>query len=115
MKYQVPSHSRRACLCRDGSYSRKCCDQDDYFTQGIGSISSYDPEPYQGYRIRGCSDSHEHNVHFHGTLTVGDVYYIVLQNGHSGCHTIIEERNSEGIHINTATRYDDCDACSAAN
>ena len=38
MKYQVPQDNRRACLCRDGSYSTKCCDPDDYFTQGIGSI-----------------------------------------------------------------------------
>lgn len=38
MKYNVPSHDRRACLCRDGSYSKKCCDPDDYFAQGIGSI-----------------------------------------------------------------------------
>lgn len=38
MRHQVPSHSKRGCLCRDGSYSRECCDPDDYFTQGIGSI-----------------------------------------------------------------------------
>lgn len=37
-RFQVPSGDRRACLCRDGSYSKKCCDSDDYFGQGIGSI-----------------------------------------------------------------------------
>ncbi len=38
MRYNVPQDNRRACLCRDGSYSTKCCDPDDYFAQGIGSI-----------------------------------------------------------------------------
>jgi len=37
-RYQVPQDNRRACLCRDGSYSTKCCNQDDYFAQGIGSV-----------------------------------------------------------------------------
>jgi len=37
-RYQVPQDNRRACLCRDGSYSTKCCNQDDYFAQGIGTI-----------------------------------------------------------------------------
>lgn len=37
-RYQVPQDNRRACLCRDGSYSTKCCNADDYFAQGIGSI-----------------------------------------------------------------------------
>jgi len=35
-KYQVPQDNRRACLCRDGRYSRECCDPDDYYSQGIG-------------------------------------------------------------------------------
>ena len=43
-KYQVPSNDRRACLCRDGSYSKKCCDPDDYFAQGIGSIHAGDTD-----------------------------------------------------------------------
>lgn len=38
MKYQVPQDNRRACLCRDGSYSTKCCNPEDYFAEGIGSI-----------------------------------------------------------------------------
>ena len=37
--YNVPSSNTRACLCRDGTYSRSCCNQDDYFAQGIGSIT----------------------------------------------------------------------------
>ena len=115
MRYNVPQDNRRACLCRDGSYSTKCCDPDDYFSQGIGSIYAHDPEPFTGYRIRRCSDLHESNVHYHGTLTVGDVYYIVLQNGHEACYTVIEQHAAEGIHIASVTHYNDCDACIAAN
>lgn len=37
--YNVPSNNKRGCLCRDGTYSRSCCDPDDYFAQGIGSIT----------------------------------------------------------------------------
>lgn len=38
-RYQVPQGSNRACLCRDGSYSIDCCNSDDYFSEGIGSIT----------------------------------------------------------------------------
>lgn len=38
-RYNVPSNNRRACLCRDGTYSRECCDPDDYYSQGIGNIT----------------------------------------------------------------------------
>jgi|TARA_R100000482_G_scaffold124887_1_gene79654 hypothetical protein len=35
----VPQDDRRGCLCWDtNTYSRECCDGDDYHTQGIGSI-----------------------------------------------------------------------------
>lgn len=37
--YNVPSNNKRGCLCRDGTYSRSCCDSDDYFAQGIGSLT----------------------------------------------------------------------------
>ena len=110
-----PQNNKRACLCPDGSYSINCCDG-SFQAQGIGNITGHIHDtPYQGYRIAGCSDAHEHNVHYHGTLTVGAVYYIELENGHTGCHTILEERNHEGIHINTATLYSDCSECIAAN
>ncbi len=110
-----PKGGKRGCLCADNTYSSKCCDG-SHQGQGIGNITGHlHDTPYQGYRIAGCDDSHEHNVHYHGTLTVGAVYYIVLENGHAGCHTILEERISEGIHINTATLYNDCAACTAAN
>lgn len=35
-----PQDDRRACLCRDGTYSRKCCDG-SYYAQGIGNITKY--------------------------------------------------------------------------
>ncbi len=38
IKYNVPTTDQRACLCRNGTYSKKCCDPSDYFHQGIGSI-----------------------------------------------------------------------------
>lgn len=34
----IPHNERRACLCRDGRYSRKCCGK-DYYNQGIGNIT----------------------------------------------------------------------------
>jgi len=40
IKYNVPGPGRRACLCRDtDTYSIDCCDEKDYMTQGIGSIT----------------------------------------------------------------------------
>lgn len=32
-----PREGRRACLCKDGTYSRKCC-KGELINQGIGSI-----------------------------------------------------------------------------
>ena len=44
MKYPIPRGSRRACLCRDGeTYSIDCCEE-DYFSQGIGSITLDPPD-----------------------------------------------------------------------
>lgn len=38
-KYNVPGKgSKRGCLCRDNTYSRKCCKDDDYMAQGIGKV-----------------------------------------------------------------------------
>jgi|TARA_B100001059_G_scaffold56521_1_gene51548 uncharacterized protein YchJ len=37
-KHAVPRDSKRACLCRDGSYSKKCCGE-DYYSQGIGNVT----------------------------------------------------------------------------
>jgi len=39
-RYNVPNTNKRACLCRDGhTYSRSCCDDQDYMRQGIGSLT----------------------------------------------------------------------------
>jgi len=35
-----PQNDRRACLCPDGTYSRKCCDG-SFEAQGIGNITRY--------------------------------------------------------------------------
>lgn len=35
-----PQNDRRACLCPDGTYSRKCCDG-SFQAQGIGNITRY--------------------------------------------------------------------------
>tara|TARA_R110002049_G_scaffold202460_2_gene372981 strand:- start:1476 stop:1673 length:198 start_codon:yes stop_codon:yes gene_type:complete len=37
-KYNIPKNSKEACLCRDGSYSKKCCGK-DYYSQGIGNVT----------------------------------------------------------------------------
>jgi hypothetical protein len=37
-RHAVPTNDRRACLCRDGSYSKKCCGK-DYYNQGIGNVT----------------------------------------------------------------------------
>tara|TARA_Y100001937_G_scaffold120597_1_gene178076 strand:+ start:515 stop:661 length:147 start_codon:yes stop_codon:yes gene_type:complete len=34
----IPFSKKRGCLCRDGSYSRKCCGK-DYYSQGIGNVT----------------------------------------------------------------------------
>ena len=33
-----PRNKKRGCLCRDGSYSRDCCDG-TYFAQGVGNVT----------------------------------------------------------------------------
>lgn len=110
-----PRNSRRACLCPDGTYSRKCCDG-TLEAQGIGNITGHvHSTPYQGYHIEHCDDGHHHNAHYHGELSVGATYYMVLGNNHRGCYTILEERGSEGIHIVSAELYSDCETCISAN
>jgi hypothetical protein len=111
-----PKGGKRGCLCPDGkTYSSKCCDG-SLQAQGIGNITGeIVTSPYQGYEIQGCEDSHIHHAHYHGELTVGGIYYIELENGHNGCHTVLREVGSEGIHIDSATVYETCEECTAAN
>ena len=109
-----PRDSSRGCLCWDTlTYSRDCCDG-SLHAQGIGSIYGHtNNTPYQGYRIERCSDNHHQNVHYHGALVVGKIYNLTLENGHSGCYTVVQEQHQEGIHINSVSSpFDTCVACS---
>lgn len=36
--YPVPRDKKMGCLGRDGTYSRKNCDDKDYFSQGVGNV-----------------------------------------------------------------------------
>jgi hypothetical protein len=112
-----PQNDKRACLCKDGRYSRKCCDG-SFQAQGIGNITGETlTGVWNGYLITACSDQHTHHAHIHdATLTVGKTYYLTLENNHNECYTITSEHHSEGIHINSASvEYVDCTECEAAN
>ena len=112
-----PKGKRRACLCKDNTYSIKCCDG-SLRAQGIGRITGEDLSGvWYGYIIERCSNGHTHHVHMHDTqLIVGKTYYLTLENNHNACYTVTAEHHSEGIHINTASIvYDDCTTCEDAN
>jgi hypothetical protein len=112
-----PKNSRRGCLCKDNTYSRKCCDG-SLLAQGIGKTKGeVITGVWYGYVIESCSDAHTHHVHIHDTpLEVGKTYYLTLENNHNECYTVLEESQAEGIHINTASiSYDDCTECEDAN
>jgi hypothetical protein len=112
-----PKNSRRGCLCKDNTYSRKCCDG-SLLAQGIGKTTGeVITGVWYGYVIERCSNAHTHHVHIHDTtLEVGKTYYLTLENNHNECYTVLEESQAEGIHINTASvSYDDCTECEDAN
>jgi hypothetical protein len=114
-----PKGGRRACLCKDNTYSIKCCDG-SLRAQGIGRITGLQtpvPSGSYGYYVQACEDGHNHHVHIHDTeLVVGKTYYLTLENNHNECYTILEESQAEGIHINTASiAYDNCTTCEDAN
>lgn len=108
---------KRACLCKNGTYSSKCCDG-DLWAQGIGNISGEDlPNGINQYRVRHCENSKEHNIHVHsGSLTIGAVYYINFQNpNHDGCHEVISAATGAGLHVLSTTLYTDCADCQTQN
>jgi hypothetical protein len=108
---------KRACLCKDGTYSRKCCDG-GLWAQGIGNITGEQVENgVNTYKVQHCENSREHNIHLHeGTLVIGAVYYIRFQNpNHDGCHTVVSAGNGQGLHINSVTLYSDCTDCQTQN
>jgi len=112
-----PRSSRRGCLCKDNTYSVKCCDG-SLQAQGIGNISGHTAvgDEYY-YRVQRCGHSMKKEIHLHGTeLVVGNVYYLQFENsGHSNCYTVLNVSASGEHHVESSTLYDDCDACIAAN
>tara|TARA_R100001460_G_scaffold35948_1_gene69081 strand:- start:470 stop:838 length:369 start_codon:yes stop_codon:yes gene_type:complete len=111
----VPSGSRRGCMCKDGTYSRKCCDG-TLRSQGVGRIRAIAPKSNM-YRVEFCSDGHKHNVWSDTiSLVVGNVYHLTLKNNHhTGCYTVLRTTTEVGLEIESITLYDDCTACIAAN
>lgn len=107
-----PTNGKRACLCEDNTYSRKCCDG-SLQAQGIGNITGTIPVTIYKYVATRCSDSHVSHVHIHGTeLLVGKTYYLTLENGQNNCYTITQTHHSEGIHINSiSVPYNNCSSC----
>jgi hypothetical protein len=108
-----PRDSKRGCLCRDGSYSRDCCDG-SYYAQGVGSVTKTDTTYY--YTATSCSGGTKH-IHTHGIeLNVNSVYYLFFKhNNHSGCYTISATRNNGHFEVYKVTNYNDCNACISAN
>ncbi len=112
-----PTNNRRGCLCKNGTYSRKCCDG-TLRAQGVGRITGESPSGNEYYyRVQRCSHSEHKEIHLHDTqLVVGNVYYLHFENsGHSNCYTVLNVSSSGEHHIDTATLYNDCTACLAAN
>ena len=112
-----PRESRRACLCDNGLYSRKCCNG-RMINQGIGNIyGEASLGKWYGYEVEDCSTLKVHHIHVHDTpLEVGKTYYFVMENSDNGCHRVLNERQSEGVHAEaTSIAYDDCTECQAAN
>lgn len=107
---------KRACLCKDGTYSTKCCDG-SIWAQGIGNIHAEVPNGANKYIVQHCENSKQHHVHIVGTtLTLGSVYYFNFQNSHhDGCHTVISETSGGGLNILSATLYTDCTDCQTQN
>ena len=112
-----PRESRRACLCDNGLYSRKCC-RGNVINQGIGNLygESLNGKWY-GYEVEDCVTQHVHHIHVHDTpLEVGKTYYFVMENNDNGCHKVLNSRHSEGVHAEaTSIAYEDCAECQAAN
>ena len=55
----------RACLCKDGTYSRKCCDG-GLWAQGIGNIYAEVPNGANKYVVQHCENSKQHHVSIEG-------------------------------------------------
>ena len=112
-RYSSPTSDKRACLCKDNSYSRKCC-TGELSAQGIGNITKTSVTRY--YTATNCSGGTKH-IHTHDLeLTVGNIYYLVfVHHNHTDCYTITATSESGYFEISTATAYSNCTACQTAN
>jgi|TARA_R110000824_G_scaffold49549_1_gene139092 hypothetical protein len=108
-----PTGQSRACLCPDGTYSRKCCDG-SLQAQGIGNITKVSVTRY--YTAINCSGGTKH-IHTHDIeLTVGNIYYLTfVHHNHTDCYTITATRDSGKFEVSSVSAYSDCNACIAAN
>ena len=115
----VPHNGKRACLCRDGSYSKKCCGQDHY-SQGIGNITGSQSIPSEtdySYHVQRYNHNQKKHVHGSTELVIGNVYYFdLVHDGHDGCYTVLnQDQTASGFLWNTVTPYNDCTECESAN
>ena len=113
-KNASPQNDKRACLCKDGvTYSTECCDG-SLQAQGIGNITKTSVTRY--YTATNCNGGIKH-IHTHDLqLTVGNIYYLVfVHHNHTDCYTITATRNNGHFEITTATAYNNCTTCQAAN
>ena len=111
----APSGSRRGCMCKNGTYSRTCCDG-TLRSQGVGRISALSSKENM-YRVEFCADGHKHNIWSDTiSLVVGNVYHLTLKNSHhTGCYTVLRTTTEVGLEIQSVNLYDNCTACLAAN
>ena len=119
MKYPIPDGNKRACLCKNGTYSKKCCG-DGYYSQGIGNVTGSQTLPRAGdysYHVQRCNHNQKKHVHGSTELVIGNVYYFdLVHDGHDGCYTVLnQDQTAAGFRWNSVTAYNDCDACVAAN
>jgi len=111
----IPHNGRRACLCRDGRYSRECCGG-DYFNQGIGNITSTLVTPSSGqygYKMQLCGHNKTHHFFGDTELTVGNTYYVDSEHdAKDGCYEVLSrDDETAGHEWEKAFGYSDCDQC----
>lgn len=113
-----PRESRRACLCANGTYSRKCCNG-NMINQGIGSVYgvSVTDNTVYAYLVTNCANGHQHHVNITGQeLIIGLIYYMTLNNGHSDCYRVESVHNGNGNSIDVlGNAYSDCSSCTSEN
>jgi hypothetical protein len=114
-----PKGGRRACLCKDNTYSIKCCDG-SLRAQGIGRITGLQtpvPSGSYGYKIQRCGHSQQKHVWNGQELTIGNVYYFdLVHDGHDGCYTVLSrDDETSGFEWESVTPYNNCTDCEDAN